>query len=151
MLLMPGSRARPSPYKMMAPRGTQLMFINAAAPLGWTRVTTFDDALLRIVGSAAPGSGGSNGFVATVNSQTQTGTGTSGGTSLSIANLAAHTHSAVNTNTAALGQTCGITAPFTAAGNTGSQGSGTAHTHTVPALSVSFSIKYVDALIARKN
>ena len=54
------------------PAGTTMLFLQAAAPVGWTRVTTNDDALLRIVGTAAPGTGGSNGFVATFNAQTTT-------------------------------------------------------------------------------
>jgi hypothetical protein len=128
------------------PAGTQLMFVNAAAPIGWVRVSTFDDALMRIVGSAAPGSGGSNGFVATFNSQTVVGN-----TTITTATMPAHTHTGAASATIGCGgsplyegvvgcRTTGI------ATNTGSNGSGGSHNHTVTT-----SIKYVDALIAKKS
>jgi hypothetical protein len=142
------------------PAGTQLMFVNAVAPVGWVRVSAFDDALLRIVGSAAPGSGGSNGFVAAVNGQTGTGTGvtgtgTSGAHTLSTAEMPAHVHSVPFTSGCTGGGTSGV-GTSSAPVNTGSQGGGGSHTHTVPALtipslSVTFGIKYVDALIAKKS
>jgi hypothetical protein len=133
MFLTPGTRQKAGGKPF--PTGTQMMFVNAAAPLGWTRVTTFDDALLRIVGSTTPGSGGSNGFVATVNGQTgtgtgstgtgstgtgttgtantgtgttgtgTTGTGTSGSTSLTTANLASHLHQEFVSTTGCSGNT----------------------------------------------
>jgi hypothetical protein len=148
------------------PAGTQLMFVNAAAPVGWVRVSSVDDALMRIVGSAVPGSGGSNGFVATVNGQTgtgtgTTGTGTSGATTISTATMPAHTHTGAASATIGCGGSplyegtagCRVTGVGT---NTGSNGSGGSHTHTipglsVPSLSVTFGIKYVDAIIAKKS
>lgn len=149
------------------------MFVQSAAPIGWTRITTFNDALLRIVGSGTPSSGGSNGFVATVNSQTgtgtgstgtgTTGTGTSGGTSLSVANLPSHTHPLIGSSGAGGGVAIvsGAAGSFSQDNVTGGTGSGTAHTHSIPglsipalsipSLSVTFNIKYVDSLIAQKN
>jgi hypothetical protein len=145
------------------PAGTQLMFVNAAAPVGWVRVSTFDDAILRIVGSAVPGSGGANGFVATVNGQTgtgtgTTGTGTSGATTIAIATMPSHSHSlTVGNNCTAsthIAENIGSTTT-TDATSVQATGSGGSHTHTipglsVPSLSVTFGIKYVDALIAKK-
>jgi hypothetical protein len=158
-------------------------FQQATAPLGWTRVTTNDDAAIRIVGSAVPGVGGTNGF-STVNAQTgtgtgstgtgttgtgTTGTGTSGATTISIATMPAHTHPYQT------GRSPGCAGFFTDPGavgtaqttyNTGSNGSGGSHTHTVPSLTVpsltvpslsipslpvTFGIKYVDVIVARKN
>jgi hypothetical protein len=134
------------------PAGTQLMFVNAAAPVGWVRVSSFDDALLRIVGSAAPGSGGSNGFVATVNGQTGTGAGTSGATTISTATLPSHTHT-IPFGGSSAGEHCvgACTGGVGVASITGSAGSGGSHTHSIPSLSVTFGIKYVDALIAKKS
>ena len=67
---LPGSKQK---IGQSFPRGTTMMFINVAAPYGWTRVSGNDDALLRIVASSTPGTGCTNGFVATFNSQTATG------------------------------------------------------------------------------
>lgn len=41
--------------------GVTQLFRGAAAPTGWTRSTTTDDAMLRLVGSATPASGGTVG------------------------------------------------------------------------------------------
>ncbi len=151
MFLMPGSRARPNRFQFFAPHGTQMLFLSTTAPLFWARVTTNDDALLRIVGSAAIGTGGSNGFVATFNSQTVTGSHT-----LTEVELAAHSHGGATglTNKYDLnsGTTEGGTGPFGVPAQQdhshtiSSDGSNTAHSHTITT-----SIKYVDSLVARKT
>jgi hypothetical protein len=41
-----------------APAGTVLLFANAATPPGWTKLTSVDDAVLRVVSSATPGTTG---------------------------------------------------------------------------------------------
>jgi len=165
MFLGPNSRVTGGVAARRAfPAGTQLAFINVVAPLGWVRVSTYDDALLRIVGSAAPSSGGSNGF-STVNAQTGTGTGSASGATdahtLSTAEMPSHSHAefaASNATTSAGVEVKGV-ADSTGYGqsshNTASAGGGGSHTHTItglsiPSLSVSFGIKYVDVLIARK-
>jgi hypothetical protein len=175
MFSSPGSRATAGNLKnyIAIPRGSVTNWLQAAAPRGWTRVTTNDDALMRIVGTATPGTGGSNGFVATFNSQTGTGTGTTGGgttgtgtsgaTTLTTAQLASHTHPLPTTFANAFAS-CGGTSVLSTVGsgnNTGANGSGGSHTHTVPGLSVpglsvpslsiTTAIKYVDNLIAIKN
>lgn len=158
------------------PAGTTMMFIQAAAPMGWTRVNVGDDALLRIVGTATPSTGGSNGFVAAFNSQTvttvanstgtgTTGTGTTGSSSLTIAMLASHQHSDGTAVSNLLTNPCGnqIGGGASATATSAATGSGATHNHSVPGLSVpaltipslavnyTGSIKYVDALVARKN
>lgn len=148
---LPGSKQK---IGQSFPRGTTMMFRQAAAPVGWTRVTTYDDTLLRIVGTAAPGSGGSNGFAAAFNSQTATG-----GYTLQIADMPAHnypgsvastshryytpdTNNGVQapTGPSVVGAQAGINLAIA------SQGGGGPHSH-----SITTSIKYVDALIAKKN
>jgi hypothetical protein len=151
MFLSAGSRARPNKLQLYAPRGTQMLFLSTAAPLFWTRVTTNDDVLLRIVGSAALGTGGSNGFAATFNTQTVTGNHT-----ITEAELAAHSHGGV-TGTANRydlnsGTTAGAAGPFGVptqdnhSHTIASDGSNSAHSHTITT-----SIKYVDSLVARKS
>ncbi len=158
MFLSPGARARPNRLQLLAPRGTQIIFQQTAAPLFWTRITTNDDALLRIVGSAAVTTGGTNGFTATFNTQTVTG-----GHSLSNAELASHnhgitdpthTHGINSTGQAQTGGPLGVpgtlTSVVSAASATGitinNDGSGTAHTHTITT-----DIKYVDIICCRKS
>ncbi|HXO93369.1 MAG TPA: hypothetical protein VN825_04495, partial [Candidatus Acidoferrum sp.] len=128
--------------------GTQMLFINAAAPTGWTRTTTFDDSLLRIVGTAAPASGGSYGFVAAFNSQTTVGNYT-----LTAAQIASHEHTLPGGDA---GPLQGANSPPSVyyvqsngspnSSNTGYTGGGGAHNHSIVT-----QIKYVDAMIAKKN
>lgn len=44
----------------LIPTGTVMVFYQAAAPTGWTQVTTQNDKALRVVSSAGGGSGGTN-------------------------------------------------------------------------------------------
>jgi hypothetical protein len=147
MFLGPGSRVTGGVAARRAfPAGTQLAFINAVAPVGWVRVSTYDDAALRIIGSATPGSGGTNGF-STVMAQT-----TVGNTTLTSAQIPAHTHSITFLNNLVTPDTGAYTFPN--AGSTGGvnrttdngTGGGGSHNHTI-----TMSMKYVDALIAKKS
>jgi hypothetical protein len=130
------------------PAGTVTDFFQAAAPTGWTRLTTYDDALIRIVGSASPSSGGTNGFVATFNAQTVVGN-----TTLTTATTPAHAHALPGGDA---GPLQGPNSPQSVyfvqssgtpnSNNTGSAGSGGAHNHPITT-----AIKYVDVLLATKN
>jgi hypothetical protein len=126
------------------PATSVMLFIQAAAPTGWTRITGYtDDSLLRIVGSAAPGLGGTYGFVATFNSQTAVGN-----TTITTATMAPHYHA--QESDTLLGFHAKASGAYYESskygGNTGGAGSGYSHTHGLVT-----SIKYCDALIASKN
>jgi hypothetical protein len=131
--------------------GTVMLFLQAAAPTGWTRVSTYDDCLLRVVGTATPGSGGANAF-STFNAATATGAYT-----LAVADLPSHNHPssatplryyspdttsggpyAVPTGTAAWGFGSGV--------NVNAQGGSGSHSHTI-----SRNVKYVDVIVCSKN
>lgn len=128
--------------------GTVMSFFQAAAPTGWTRVTTYDDSLCRVVGSATPASGGANGFVATFNAQTNTGAFTN-----TTATITSHSHSLPGGDA---GPLLGSNSPASvyfvqsngsaSSTNTGAQGGGGAHSH-----SIATNIKYVDMLLASKS
>ena len=122
-----------SPAGASIPSGTVMSFYQAAAPTGWTQVTSaaLNDAAIRIVTSTGGGTGGSTGFSAAFASYTPSGSvsssgsctpqgsvntsglsvggisisisGTTGDTSLSTAQLASHTHDVKFTNLQALG------------------------------------------------
>lgn len=144
------------------PSGTRMLFYQAAAPVGWTQVTTQNDKLLRVVSGAGGGGGGTNNF-STVNAQTVTG-----GHSLVAGEIPTITSSvtfggygfpATSTGTADLTVDGGSSyhVPQSSSGwgnlnsatgtsnNTGG-GTPTAHTHTMQ-----MNILYVDMIIASKN
>jgi len=81
------------------PAGTVVVFYQAAAPTGWTQVTSQNDAALRVVSGTGGTAGGTVGFTTAFASQAVSGsvsiataTGTVGGTALSTAQLPAHSH-----------------------------------------------------------
>jgi hypothetical protein len=116
-----------------------MLFVQTAAPTGWTKILTDNDSALRVV-SGSVSSGGTVGFIASIASST------SGATTLSTAQMPAHTHSF----SAVMG---GCTLTIAGCGgygnnsaNTGSTGGGGSHTH-----SLFGDIKYVDAIYAVKT
>ena len=122
--------------------GTRIGFQQTAAPTGWTKDTTaaINDSILRFVTGSVTPSGGSVAF-STWNAQTSTG-----GYTLQIADIPAHTHTISATGGTAGGQ---ITqtgfnpgSPYTTS-STGGSGS---HSH-----SLTQNIKYYDFIIAAKD
>jgi hypothetical protein len=98
------------------PAGTKMLFVQTAAPTGWTKDVTHNNKALRIVNGTA-GTGGTATFTDVFTAKSITGStdsttaaGTVGGTALTEANLPAHTHT------------------VTATGSTSVDGS---HTHTI--------------------
>lgn len=143
------------------PSGTAMLFVQSAAPQGWTKSTTLNDVALRVVSGAA-GSGGSVPF-STAFSQSSTGE-----TALSVAQMPSHNHGvndpghkhnllqqgtsggttrALNTGT--YGDPVWGTA-YIQANTTGisiaANGSGAGHSHTV-----ALNVQYVDTIIATKD
>jgi hypothetical protein len=126
------------------PAGTAMLFAQAAAPTGWTKSTTHDNKALRVVsGTSGGGSGGSVGF-STVFGRTATD-----GHSLTVGELAAHTHTYTEpaSPTPSMGgggsNVVTTTSPGTASG---SAGNGDAHTHPID-----LRVTYVDLIICTKN
>jgi hypothetical protein len=88
--------------------GTALLFYQAAAPTGWTQVTTQDNKALRVVSGTGGGTGGSVAFTTAFASQTPSGSvttsisavsgsvsisgGTVGDTTLNANQIPLHTH-----------------------------------------------------------
>lgn len=144
------------------PSGTAMLFVQSAAPQGWTKSTTFNDVALRVVNGNV-GSGGSVPF-STAFSQSNTGT-----TALSVEQMPSHTHG-VNDP----GHSHTLTQYFGGQGNQGygfifgttyqnsgtycptnkvgtgisisANGSGAGHSHTV-----ALNVQYVDTIIATKD
>ena len=176
----------------LLPSGTRLLFHNSSAPTGWTKDTSIDDSALRVV-SGTPGSGGSSGFVSALGSPSVSGSvslsgepGTGnlstsisgnvniGSTTLSVAQMPAHSHDTTrqakafdidgfgNNDNAGLGDVV----------NTGSTGGSGSHNHnaghnlsssvsgnpsrgslsaSLSSASASINVKYQDFIIAQKD
>lgn len=69
---------------------TKMIFAQAAAPTGWTKIVTTDNAALRLVSGTGGGTGGTADFTTVFASRTPVGTNT--GTALTSAQLATHSH-----------------------------------------------------------
>lgn len=114
--------------------GTRMLFQQTVAPVGWTKVTTFDNAALRVVSGAA-GSGGTLDFTAAfVN-------GSTGLHVLTVAEIPSHGgHLGV-------GGGGEVENPI-AADNLlqGPIGGGQGHSHTI-----ALDVKYVDLILASKD
>jgi hypothetical protein len=155
------------------PTGTITVFRQTAAPLGWTKITTYNNFTLRIVSGSAS-TGGSIDFTSAMLSQTISGSVsnsvstfplniTSGST---LADLPSHLHSA---GTRYFNSIVPITAgPAFAPRNvwtnrgftspSGPQGGNEGHSHTLTVNSVTFqgttknfSVNYVDLIVASIN
>ena len=128
--------------------GTLVLFQQTAAPTGWTKVTTQNDKALRVVSGTAS-TGGSVAFTTAFASQAVAGT--VGSTTLTTAQMPAHTHpSSLFTND------CGATLSPNTFGKaasilTGSTGGGGSHNHTFTGTAINLAVQYVDVIIASKN
>ena len=144
------------------PSGTTLLFYQAAAPTGWTQVTTHDNKALRVVSGTGGGSGGSTAFTSVFASRTvplvdhnHTASGT----------MADHTHGGVVTSTI-LYNANQARSPIL--GYPSSNGFGTGSTGTPSDTSVSvsisnasatqstgntmdFAVQYIDVILCSKN
>jgi hypothetical protein len=142
--------------------GTVMLFVQTAAPTGWTKSTTHDNKALRVVSGTAA-SGGTTAFTSVFANQTPTITlsGLSAGaTTLSTAQIPSHTHGyIISTDVAAstgLAEVRGSAATvYPNAKNTAATGGGGSHTHTVSgsgsSSAITLNVAYVDVIIATKN
>ena len=134
------------------PTGTAMMFVQTAAPTGWTKSTTHDNKALRVVSGTAS-SGGTTAFTSVFTSRT-----------ITTANMPTHTHTVTDpghTHTTSGGgsiyttggtlqvpATSGLTITTSALASSttgitlGNAGSGTA---------MDFAVQYVDVIIATKD
>lgn len=124
------------------PSGTNMIFQNAAAPVGWTRYTGYGDRAIRIT-DTVPSYGGSTGYSGWM-AQTVVGSD-----SPTAAKMFSHSHP-VNQSSgsfAAAGFCCGApTDRIDVGSNTGFAGSSAAHNHTI-----NMNLAYADVLTAQKN
>lgn len=143
----------------MFPSGTKCLFVQTAAPTGWTKDTTHNDKALRIVSGTAS-SGGSLAFTSAF-SATRSLSGTVGNTTLSASQIPAHSHDMTvkyfDVPTDAGSLSCMVipaeasftgTADETTSNNTGG---GSSHTHSLTMTDLALNVQYVDATICTKD
>lgn len=157
------------------PAGTAMLFVQTAAPTGWTKSTTHDNKALRVVSGAAS-SGGSVAFTTAFASQAVTGTVAS--YTLTTSDIPSHNHSASSSvsdpghthsytirdqtrtadgpggelwNYTTSGATGSSTTGISVSTSIGSTGGGGGHAHGFSAPSINLAVQYVDVIIAVKN
>jgi hypothetical protein len=147
----PDNTVQTTAAQTVIPSGSVLLFYQAAAPTGWTQVTTVNDRALRVVSGSGGGIGGSVAFTTAFASQAVAGT--VGNTALTIAQMPAHTHTVggIQAASAAAGTYTLANYPSTFGFTTSSQGSGDAHTHTFTGTAINLAVSYVDVIICSKN
>jgi hypothetical protein len=138
------------------PSGTTMMFVQTSAPTGWTKSTTHNDKVLRIVSGSAS-SGGTTAFSSVFTNQTPTISSSLsvGATTLTTAQMPSHTHSIPTTGCGG-GSTAVINSGNAVSSfESGAAGSGGSHTHSlsgsVTSSAITLNVQYVDAIIASKD
>jgi hypothetical protein len=131
------------------PAGTRLLFQQTTAPTGWTKITTYNDAALRVVSGAA-GTGGSVGFTTAFASKSVTGT--VGNTTLTIDQIPNHSHGLQGyvsiDGGGSFGNPAGSSNIYS---STFGAGGGQSHTHTFTGTAINLAVQYVDIIIASKD
>jgi len=138
--------------------GTKMLFGQTTAPTGWTKITTDDDAALRIV-SGTVGSGGSSGLSTALATPSVTGTitGSTGAHTLTIAEMPSHNHTFAGNTAGGAGGTVVVSYAPTSqiTKTTDSTGGGGSHSHSLSATfsggTAAINVKYVDAIMASKD
>ena len=143
------------------PAGTKLLFHQAAAPTGWTKQTTVNDATLRVVsGTTGGGTGGSVAFSTLFAAgKTVTLSGNVGATTLTTAQMPKHGHTlnkrpGYSTVTDVARVASGYPAdgsPYTNTTDIANTGGSTSHTHTLSGkATIALNVKYTDVIICAK-
>jgi hypothetical protein len=145
--------------------GTRMTFNQTAAPTGWTKDTSTDNAGFRLV-SGSVSSGGSVDFTTAFTSQTPSGSvsvssisASVGATTLSTPQIPSHSHNMLGGFT---DSDLGIVNGYggTAERATSNTGGGGSHTHpfsfssgsaSFTGSAINLAVKYVDLIIAQKN
>jgi hypothetical protein len=129
------------PGTIYVPSGSVMPFYQAAAPTGWTKITTLNDKALRVVSGSGGVTGGTNAF-STVMAQSVVGNHT-----LSGAEIPPHAHGGTWIYPGGAGIATGSGVIITAANTDNGIGlGGGAHNH-----SITMDIQYCDLILASKN
>lgn len=134
------------------PTGSVTDWFQAAAPTGWTKITTQDNKAMRVVSGTGGTTGGSVAFTTAFTSQAVTGSNSA--TTLTSAQIPAHTHNfSIYPTTGGgsvpgAGTAAGAAVTNATASNTGG---GSSHTHTFTGTAINLAVQYIDMILASKN
>jgi hypothetical protein len=147
------------------PSGSVMLFVQTAAPTGWTKSTAHNNKALRVVSGTAS-SGGSVAFTTAFASQAVSGSvstsvsGSVSGTTLSTGEMPSHAHSISNMATAGVPNGSFNTA-WVAAGTygTNAEGGSGSHAHgwsgsgssSFSGTAINLAVQYVDVIVATKD
>lgn len=152
----------------LIPTGTKMMFVQTAAPTGWTKDTTHDNKALRVVSGAAS-TGGTVAFTTAFASKSVAGTianttagGTVGNHTLATSQIPSHTHVMKNDRSFTRTGTSWVVGHTQVYSdyNTGATGgggshnhsfSGSSHNHSFTGTAIDMAVQYVDTIIATKD
>lgn len=127
------------------PAGTVALFVQAAAPTGWTQVVTWNDTILRVVNDGTGSSIGGSWTISGV-------TAADAGHPLAVSELPVHSHTANSIATTGTVQGGGSLTMVSGTSNTVSVGAGNAHTHTITiAADGTWRPAYVNVIACSKN
>lgn len=133
------------------PAGTVMLFWQANAPTGWTKITSQNDKAFRVVSGTGGGTGGSVAFETAFASQTPSGT--TDAIALTVAQMPAHTHlSWLGTNSGAAGASSGMLVGSPSLNKqTSSTGSGATHSHAFTGNAINLDVSYINIILCSKD
>lgn len=148
------------------PSGTVMLFYQAAAPTGWTKITTQDNKALRVVSGTGGVAGGTTAFSSVFTNQTPTisGSFSIGATTLSLSQIPSHDHATTKffedgcQPTRAGGNYVYNVPMQTAPGGTSSvipNGGSGSHTHSISgsptSSAITLNVQYIDIILCSYN
>jgi hypothetical protein len=133
----------------IVPQSSVKLFFQAAAPTGWTKLTTHNDKCLRLVGTTGGGSGGTTAF-STIYSNRTIPTGSVTTLALSSNQIPSHSHSFGPVHQQGGGARYGNINPQRmnpAVVGMNNAGASFSHTHPSSVGPVNLTIQYIDVIL----
>jgi hypothetical protein len=141
------------------PAGSVVLFYQANAPTGWTKILTENNKALRVVSGSGGVSGGTTAFSTVFANQTVTTSvsisGTTGATTLSTSQMPSHTHGQ-GVRSVGEGLASGAGGSWELSDTTATGGGGS-HTHSFSgsgsgtSSAVTLNVQYIDIILCSKN
>jgi len=134
------------------PAGTVMLFWQANAPTGWTKITSQNDKAFRVVSGSGGGTGGTVAFETAFASHTPSGT--TNAISLTIAQMPAHTHTGGTGQSHSNDPESGAAMKVGNSANTtptASTGGGATHSHAFTGNAINLDVSYINIILCSKD